>query len=725
MKLPVSRWAVVLVGVVVLAGGCAGGAAVGDDAAAPMPEVRGAMPETARDDQFETLHGREIPIPYRWMENGEDPRLDPWIDAQNRWTDRHLDAVPGRAGWTKRLGELWSQEGWSVPRGRGGVWIWRHDDGVRNQPVLMVADQPDGEGRVLLDPNPLSPSGTLALGPVELSPDGKLLAWASQRDGSDWMEWRVMEVETGRHLADLIRWSKFAGVAWHPDGSGFFYQRYPEPPVGDEFALANSNAQLCFHALGAAQAEDQVVYERPDQPGWGFSPYVTRDGHWLVIDIWEGSASDNRVAVVDLGEEEWSVRALLFDGEASWRLIEIVDDEALFVTDDGAALGRVVAVNLHDPERRRELVAEQEHPLRDGFRAGDGIVLQRLQGARHVLVRHALDGSEEGAVNLPEPGSIAGVSGEPGDHRLWFGFESMTRPQGVWRCDLRTGLSEPARLPELAFDPADFETGTLECTSPDGTPVRLFVLGPAGFTNDRPRPTVLYGYGGFDIPITPRFTPEHIALCESGALYVQAVLRGGGEFGREWHEAGMLDRKQNVFDDFLAAARFLIDQGYTSPEQLAIRGRSNGGLLVGAAITQAPELFGAALPEVGVLDMLRYHLFTIGAAWAPEYGSADDATMFPHLLAYSPLHNVVEGTRYPATMLFTGDHDDRVVPVHSYKFAAALQAAQGGDAPILLRVSRAAGHGAGKPKSLLVDEAVDRFAFLARAIGLRPLPKRD
>lgn len=689
-------------------------------------------PVTRTTDQVDDYHGTVVADPYRWLEDTDDPAVSAWIAEQNAVTRDWLARVPAREQVRARLGELWDHPRRGAPWRRGDRWFQMRNTGLQNQDVLWTMDAPptpDADfdaGRVLLDPNELSPDGTVALTGAAFTDDGALLAYATSEAGSDWMTWRVRDVGTGRDRGDVVRWSKFSGAAWLPDGSGFFYARYDEPRPGEAHEGRNTHQQLFLHRLGTDQSDDVMVYARPDQPEWGFSPTVTEDGRYLVLHVWHGTDRRNRVFYADLegagrgGPAQGDVRELLAEGDAGYDFVGNEGPVFFFVTDLDAPRGRIVAVDVRRPARGdwREIVAEGDDTLEHARIVGGRLLAVFLHHARHRLHRYELDGADAGAVDLPGVGSIGALTGRRADAAAYVTLTAFTHPPAVHRVDVATGATAPAVAPGLDVDPERFVTEQAFVTSRDGTRVPVFCVHRRDVTpGNGPHPTVLWGYGGFNIPVTPMFRVAWLVWLEAGGVLAVANLRGGGEYGQSWHDAGRLANKQNVFDDAIAAAEWLTGAGWTSPERLAIQGGSNGGLLVGACLTQRPELFGAAVSEVGVLDMLRFHVFTIGWAWASDYGSAEDPDQFKTLLAYSPLHNVREGVAYPPTLIVTGDHDDRVVPGHSLKFAAALQANQAGDAPILLRVETDTGHGAGKPTAKVIEERADVLAFLRQALG--------
>lgn len=684
--------------------------------AAAAPAAR--PPATRREDVTDDYHGVPIADPYRWLEDQDGAEVQAFVAAQNEFARAHLDAAPGREGLRERLAGLWNFERFDAPVKKGARWFWWKNDGLQNQSVLYVADRPDGDGEALLDPNALSQDGTLAISGLAISDDGARIAYGESKSGSDWRTWRVLDVAQKRTLPDSVPWSKFSGAAWTKDGQGFFYQRYPAPGEGATYEQPNLQPQLCYHKLGQASGEDRVVYERPDEPKWGFQPTVTDDGRFLLITVSQGTDRRRRLMIADLEDEGLQVRPLWADLEASWSFLGNEGDTFYFLSDYEAPRSRIVALERTDARGSlRTVVPEQECKLQSAQWQRGRFLCNCLKDASSELRLFAADGER-----LPSPtglgiGTASGFAGGPQDELAHFVFASFTAPPAVMQLDLAAGTLRTLRRPAFRGDGDGLVTRRVFLQSKDGTRLCLFLTHKKGLRLSGDAPTLLYGYGGFNIPITPSFRVPNFVFCEQGGVYAQAVLRGGGEYGEDWHQAGMLQQKQNVFDDFMACAEYLTRNGYTSPRRLAIQGGSNGGLLVGACLLQRPDLFGAAIPEVGVLDMLRYHRFTIGWAWAPEYGTSDDPAQFETLLRYSPLHNIEAGRAYPPTLIMTGDHDDRVLPGHSYKFAATLQAAQGGCAPILLRVATKAGHGAGKPVAKQIDEAVDRLAFLAMTIG--------
>ncbi len=683
----------------------------------PRPEItRLPYPETRTVDQTDDYFGTVIADPYRWLEDDNAPETEAWVEAQNRVTFNYLEQIPSRDAIRQRLTELWNYERFGLPRRRGDFYVYTRNDGLQNQAVYYKARTLDAEPEVLLDPNALSPDGTIAVNGTSISDDGRYLAYALSESGSDWMRWKVREIATGRDLDDDVQWSKFSGAAWRRDGSGFYYSRYEAPAEGAALTGVNRNQQLYFHAIGTPQDEDRLVYARPDEPDWGFEAHVTDDGRYLVISQWEGTEPKNRLFVKDLSQGEDAPVLPFLDAFDAEYIVLGNDDTTFYVlTTQGAPRRRIVAIRLGHagPSDWKTLVAQGpgQDVISDAVLAGDRIIVTWRVDAQDRLRVYDIDGTGAANITLPGIGSVS-VQGDRDQPEAFYSFTSFTTPTTIFRYDVAAGTSSVFRQPDVAFDPAEFETRQVFFTSKDGARVPMFISHRKGLEMNGRARTYLYGYGGFNISLTPAFSVANLAWMERGGVFAVPNLRGGGEYGQEWHDAGRLDNKQNVFDDFIAAAEYLIAEGYTSPARLAIGGGSNGGLLVGAAMTQRPDLFGAALPAVGVMDMLRFHRFTIGWAWTSDYGSSETKEGFDVLYRYSPLHNLKPGTAYPATLVTTADHDDRVVPAHSFKFAAALQAAQAGDAPVLIRIETKAGHGAGKPTTKQIEEAADKWAFL-------------
>ncbi len=680
-----------------------------------LPAAALSYPETEIREVIDDYHGTSVSDPYRWLEDDNSEETKAWVKAQNEVTQGFLEKIPQRAGIRERLEELWNFERIGQPDRYGERWFFSYNSGLQNQPVLKVANNPGDEGKVLLDPNTLSEDGTVSLARHRPSEDGKFLAYAISKSGSDWQEIRVRDVETGEDLPDLIEWVKFSGLSWMKDGSGFFYSRYDAPPDGAALTQTNEFQKMFFHKLGTPQSEDVLVYERKDQPRWGIGGGVTEDGRYLIINISEGTDPKNRVFYKDLEAEDGKVIELLDKADARYGFVGNDGPVFFFRTDLEAPRYRVIAIDVNSPHRDewRELIPQSKDQL-DGVSAvGGQLICDYLQDAKSAVKCFDYQGKLIRTLELPGIGSVGGFGGWREDTETFFSFTSFTEPGAIYRLDLATGKSEVWRRPEVDFDSAAYETKQVFVKSKDGTRVPLFIVHKKGLDLEKSHRTLLYGYGGFNISLTPGFSVTRAVWLERGGVFALANLRGGGEYGSEWHLAGTRTRKQNVFDDFIASAEWLIEEGYTSPEKLAIQGGSNGGLLVGAAMTQRPELFGAALPGVGVMDMLRFHKFTIGWAWEKDYGSAENPEEFKALHAYSPYHRLEPGKNYPATLVTTADHDDRVVPAHSFKFAARLQACVTPDCPpALIRIETSAGHGAGTALSKVIDKAADEWAFL-------------
>ena len=691
--------------------------------AGAAPAAAPDYPAAPRGTQVDVYHGTAVPDPYRWMEDIDAPATRTWVDAEARLTRDYLAALPGRDRIGARLRRIWRVERWEAPRRFGQHWFFEHSDGVRNQAVLYTTDDPDREARVLLDPNTLSADGTVAFKGAAYTDDGSLMAYGLSEAGSDWEVWHVRDVASGRDLPDEIHWAKFAGATWRHDKRGFFYAGYAPTPQGLSLKAPNQYQKIFYHRLGTPQAQDEMVYARTDDPGWFVGAQVTEDGRYLVIAANHGDDVRNTVAIADLDRPALDVQPLIAEPTASYNVVGATGSTLFVQTDDGAPHYRVIAIDLARPGRAqwRTVIPEAADTLDSVTLVGGQLLAQYLHEAHALVRRFATDGRALGTVALPGIGSVTGFEGHDADAVSYYGFDSYTTPAAIYRLDLANGTSRLWRAPQVAgFDPARYVTRQVYCTSRDGTPVPMFIVARKDAALDGSNPTLLYGYGGFNIAIAPRFTPAIAGWLDLGGVYAVAILRGGGEFGRAWHEAGMKSRKQNVFDDFTAAARYLVAQGWTRPGRLAINGRSNGGLLVAAAVAEHPELFAAAVPEVGVMDMLRFREFTVGKGWESDYGSVDDPGEFRALLAYSPYHNVRAGVAYPPMLILTGDHDDRVFPAHSFKYAAALQHADPGGNPLLLRVEQRAGHGQGMPIAKQIDATADIYAFVLHAMGTPP-----
>ena len=674
-------------------------------------------------DHTDEYHGVKVADPYRWLEEDvrQSPRVRDWVTAQNKVTFDYLAKLPRREQIEKRLTALWDYEKHGMPSKVGGRYVMSKNDGLQNHSVIYVAESLEGPRRVLFNPNEWSEDGTVSLGGLSFSHDGELVAYAVQDAGSDWRTWKVRNVATGKDLGDSLSYLKFTGVAWDPAAQGFFYAKYPDPDPDSEFQSLNTEMKVMYHRLGTEQAEDVVVYYRPDHPEWGYEVHVTEDGRYLIITIWVGTDAKYRIMVKDL-QQPYAMPIDLIDQFAyDYSFIDNDGPILFFRTDDEAPKGRVIAIDLRRPRREhwRELIPQGEGPLESVNVVHNLFVCRTLQDVVTRVSLYTLQGRHLRDIELPGLGSAGGFGGKRSHTETFYSFQSYVVPPSIYRYDLVTGESTLLERSAVDFQSDDYVSEQVFYPSKDGTRIPMFVTYKKSLRRDGATPTLLYGYGGFNISILPRFSVSRLAWMEMGGIYAVANLRGGGEYGRQWHEAGKKTNKQNVFDDFIAAAEFLIAEGYTSSEKLAIHGGSNGGLLVGVCMVQRPDLFAAAVPAVGVMDMLRYNQFTAGRFWVDDYGAAQDSReMFDYLRGYSPYHTLKPEVRYPSTLVTTADTDDRVVPGHSFKFAAALQHAHAGDNPVLIRIETRAGHGSGKPTSMIIEEQADIYAFLANSLGL-------
>jgi prolyl oligopeptidase len=679
-----------------------------------------SYPQTRRDDVVEVFHGERVADPYRWLEDTASPQTAEWVTRQNALTESVLATITTRAAIRERLTQVWDYPRIGLPHRRGGRWFQMRNSGLQPQAVLYVMTSLRDEGRVLLDPNTLTEDGTVALMAWEVSPDGRLLAYATSESGSDWMTWRVRDIDTSIDADDVLEWSKFSSVAFDPTSTVLFYVALDAPQQGREYLEESRIPRLMRHVLGSPQSDDTVVFTAPDQPDWILSVSASDDHRYLLMRISRGTFQENQLHVLDLVDPDAELIALAGDFSAEVEVAGNVGDTFYLVTDDGAERRRIVAMELKSPDeqRRRQIVGESDDTLLSASVYGGHLVAHYLHDAHSRLSVLSLDGADVSEIGLPGIVTVTETSGETDEPLMHFATTSFTDAGSLWSHDLSTGRTSPVPTGRSPINVEQMVTEQVFVDSVDGTPIPVFLVHRHDVTPTGDVPVLLYGYGGFNIPLTPAFSALRAVWAERGGVLAVANLRGGGEYGKAWYDAGRLANKQNVFDDFCAVARWLGgDSGWSRPARVAIHGGSNGGLLVGACVTQHPELFGAAVPAVGVLDMLRFHRFTIGWAWVSDYGSPEEADAFRWLRAYSPLHNVRPGTAYPATLVLTGDHDDRVAPGHSFKFAAALQAAQAGDAPVLIRVETSAGHGAGKPTQKMIEEAADLIAFVEHALG--------
>ena len=680
-------------------------------------------PETTTVDHVDNYHGVEVADPYRWLEDDvrESDEVKTWVEAQNEVTFAYLGDIPERDVIAGRMTELWNYERFGRPSKEGGRYYYSYNDGLMNQDQVFVQDALDAEPTLLLDPNAWSEDGTVALASYFPSPDGQHVAYLIQDGGSDWRVAQVIKVDTGEVLEDELEWLKFTGLSWAADGSGFYYSRYPETSEEDKFQALNLNQAVYFHRLGTAQADDELVFTDPDNPDWGYSANVSDDGRHLVITVWKGTDSRYQILHQDLTDPDSEPRFIIEGFDYDYSAIGSIGDEVYFRTNRDAPKNRLIAIDTTNPapENWREIIPESDDVLDGVSLVGGKIIADYMQDAQTVVKIFELDGEQSGTVDLPGIGTAAGFGGKVDDPETFFSYTSFDTPTTVNRLDVETGEVTVFRQPDVPFDTSEYVVKQVFYESKDGTRVPMFISHRKDVKLDGTAPTMLYGYGGFNISLTPSFSITRFAWMEMGGIYAVANLRGGGEYGKAWHKAGTKLNKQNVFDDFIAAAEYLVDEEYTVPSRLAIFGGSNGGLLVGAVTNQRPDLFGAAIPAVGVMDMLRFQEFTAGRFWVDDYGSSDNAEEFEALYAYSPYHNIQAGAEYPAVLVTTADTDDRVVPGHSFKYAAALQKAQGGTRPVLIRIETRAGHGAGTPTEMIIDDYADRWAFLVKSLNMR------
>lgn len=707
---------------VVLTGFLARNVSQADDAGESTKQF--SYPKTLRGDVVDTYHGTKVADPYRWLEDDvrESEQVAEWVAAQNKITFDYLNSIPERESIRRRLTELWNYPKYSAPVKKGGRYYYSKNDGLQNQSVLYVLESLDGEPRVLIDPNQWSKDGTVALAGLTVSDDGRYLAYGVAEAGSDWNVWQVMEVATGKILSDEIRWMKFGRPSWTADGRGFFYGRFDAPKEGAAHQALNLNQKLYYHRIGTTQSDDVLVYQRPDHPDWSFVPEVTEDGRYLVITVTKGTDDRYRILVRDLDDPYAMPVALIDNFDAEYTLVGNDGPVLYFTNNLGTPRRRLIAIDLRRPEEKnwKTIIPETDVTLVGVSMVGNLFVAEYLNDVKTQVKLFTTEGKFVREVEFPAIGSASGFRGQRTDTETFYSFSSFTIPTTTYRYDMITGKSILFRRAEVKFNPNDYTVTQVFYKSKDGTRVPMFIAHRKGIELDGTNPTLLYGYGGFSVSILPDFRVTRLLWMEMGGVFALANLRGGGEYGEAWHQAGTKLDKQNVFDDFIAAAEWLIEHKYTSTPKLAIQGGSNGGLLVGAVITQRPELFGACLPAVGVMDMLRFHKFTAGRYWVDDYGCSDNSEEFVAQLAYSPYHNLKPGTHYPATLATTADTDDRVVPGHSFKFMAALQNAHvGDDVPILIRIETRAGHGAGTPTSKKIETVADLYAFLVEVLNMK------
>lgn len=677
-------------------------------------------PETKKVDQVDDYFGTEVADPYRWLEddNAEDTKA--WVIEENKVTNAFLSSIPFREKIEKRYEEIFNYPKLSAPWKVGDYFFYSKNSGLQNQSVIYYKEGVDGEEKIFIDPNTLSENGTVSIGLAGKSKDNKYMAYSRSEAGSDWSEIHVREIATNKELPDVLQWVKFSGASWYKDG--FFYSRYQAPEEGGELSAANEYHSVYYHKLGDPQEKDELVYKHPTDPKIYHFVSVPDDEEYIILYQQQGTEGVDIHFKKAGTEDEFSPLITGFDSKSS--VIDHMNGKFLVRTDVDAPKNKLVAIDPNNPakENWETIIPEKEHMLERVSTGGGYLFADYLQDVSTHIYRYNYDGTGEVEIELPGIGSAGGFGGEEDDKTLYYSFTSFTYPTTIFAYDVESGGSTVYNKPELKFNPEDFEANQVFFKSKDGTKVPMFIVHKKGLVLDGTNPTLLYAYGGFNINLAPSFSTSNIILLENGGIYAVANLRGGGEYGEEWHKAGMLMNKQNVFDDFIAAAEYLIDNNYTSSEKLAIAGGSNGGLLVGACMTQRPELYKVAFPAVGVMDMLRYHKFTVGWGWVPEYGSSEESKeMFEYLYGYSPVHNLEEGVEYPATMVTTADHDDRVVPAHSFKFAATLQEKHAGENPVLIRIETDAGHGAGKPTSKIIEEQADKWAFMFYNMGYTDL----
>lgn len=693
-----------LIGVMVLSYGCEG------KKKTPIKTL--PYPETRTENVVDNYHGTEVADPYRWLEDDMSDETAEWVVAQNTVTKDYLSHIPYREAIKTRLTQLWDYPTQSIPVKKGDWYYFSKNDGLQNQSVIYRSKEVGGEAEIFIDPNKFSEDGTVALGGTSFSEDGKYCAYLFSEAGSDWTQIKIINTETLDELDDHLMWVKFSGAGWSADSKGFYYSRYDEPKEGSALSGKNEYHKVFYHKLGEKQENDKLIFCDNDHPLRNVGGYESDDGKYLFVRVTEGTHGNSI-----LMKESANLAAeftTLFKGFANdYSVVYSKDDKAYVYTNEGAENYRLLRVDLKNPKAAPTVILpEKEHLLQSARVVGGGLIAFYLEDAKNTIYQYDMDGELVRQVELAELGSVGGFAGDEETEETYYAITTFTAPGTIYKYDFESGKSEMVLAPEVNYDPSLYTTEQVFFESKDGTMVPMFIVHRKDMELNGDNPLHLYGYGGFNNPVTPRFSPNNILFLEQGGIYVVVSLRGGGEYGEAWHKGGMLEKKQNVFDDFIYAAEYLIDNKYTSKGKLAISGGSNGGLLVGACMTQRPDLFAVTFPMVGVLDMLRYHMFTIGWAWAVEYGSSDNPEHFDFLYAYSPLHNIKKGECYPATMITTADHDDRVVPAHSYKFAATMQKAQGCDNPILIRIDSDAGHGAGKPTSKRIEEATDMYSFM-------------
>ena len=676
-------------------------------------------PVTKKTEISDNYFGTKVADPYRWLENDTSKETAEWVKAQNKVTTAYLSKIPYREQIRKRLTKIWNYPKYGVPFWKGTNYFFFKNDGLQNQAVLYIRKGLDAPPAILLDPNKFSADGTIALGSMDISRNGKYLAYSISRSGSDWNEICVMDVESGKHLPDTVKWVKFSGIAW--EGDGFYYSRYNEPAPGMELTSSNEFHKVYYHKTGTSQKQDQLIYENPKEAKRNYNASVTEDERFLLI--YESETTDGVAFYYkDLKKNNMPFKQLAQGFEYEYGVVDNLGDQLLVITNYKAPKRKLILMDPQKPEPAnwKTILPEKEDVLESVELAGDRIVASYMHKVISKVFVYDLNGLLIHELTLPGPGTVGGFNGKKDNNIAFYSFTSFTYPSTVFKYEVSNDKSSVYNQPEIDFNPQDYIVKQVFYESKDKTSIPMFIVYKNGTELNGKNPTLLYGYGGFNISLTPDFRISRLIFLENGGIYAMANLRGGGEFGEDWHKAGIKEKKQNVFDDFIAAAEYLIKEKYTCPEKLAILGGSNGGLLVGAAMTQRPDLFKVAIPQVGVMDMLRYHRFTIGRAWAGEYGTSETKEGFDYLYKYSPLHNLKKGVHYPITLAFTADHDDRVVPAHTFKFMATLQECQGGNNPVLVRIDTKAGHGGGKPTSKQIEEVTDLWSFIFYNLGMQP-----
>jgi len=676
-------------------------------------------PVTKAVDTVDNYFGNKVPDPYRWLENDKSTETAEWVKQQNTLTNDYLSTIPFKEKIKDRLTKLWNYPKYGVPFKGGNNYFYSKNDGMQNQSVIYIQEGLSGTPRVFFDPNKLSSDGTIAVAEISVSHNGKYFGYMTSTGGSDWNEAYIINVTTGKQLRDHIKWIKFSGIAWK--GDGFYYSRYDEPVKGKELSQKNENHKVYYHKIGTQQSEDILTYENKDFSERNYGAQTTDDENFLIISESETTTGNGLYALnLKTGEKKFKQIVKGFDFDYS--VIDNIDNKLLVLTNDNAPKYKLILIDFKNPDKSKweTIIPETKDVLKSASLIGNKIIAEYLKDASSKAYIYSIDGKLENEVKFPCIGTAGSFSGKKGENTAFYSFTSFTFPSTIYKFDITENKSTIYYKSEIDFNTDNYETEQIFYTSKDGTKIPMFVVHKKGIELNGQNPTLLYGYGGFNISLTPGFSLSRLVFLENGGVYVMVNLRGGGEYGEEWHQAGTILNKQNVFDDFIYAAEYLIKEKYTYKEKLAIQGGSNGGLLVGACLTQRPDLFKVAIPQVGVLDMLRYQKFTIGKAWVSDYGSSDDEIQFKYLYKYSPLHNIIKGTKYPATLVMTADHDDRVVPAHSFKFISTLQKNQSGTNPVLIRIETMAGHGAGKPTAKIIEELTDMMSFIMFNLGMNP-----